>query len=153
MSSGGTGANRRSIRSLGSRVNDALLRKRLPSAFSRDAVSVHRALQRRQDRGPNSARRGLGALRFAPDETDPQQGQLRAYKALADEELFTVQEVRVALADQDLPGHPLRRVSCESCGEGINDGRKALEQGRTLCRACADGAYYTVVKTTVTEKA
>ncbi len=93
------------------------------------------------------------ALSFAPDEADRQQGQLRAYKALGDEELFTVQDVRVALADQDLPGHPLSRVSCDSCGEGINDGREALEQGRTLCRACADGAYYTVVTPAMTDKA
>lgn len=93
------------------------------------------------------------ALRFAPDEADPQDGQLRAYKALSDEELFTVQEVRVSLANNDLPGKPLRRVTCDSCGEGVNDGREALEQDRTLCRACAGGAYYSVVEPAVTGNA
>ncbi|MCH7510760.1 MAG: molybdopterin-guanine dinucleotide biosynthesis protein B [Chloroflexi bacterium] len=83
--------------------------------------------------------------RFAPEELDPHQAQLRAYKALPDDELFAVEEVRVALSEADLPGRPHRRVVCDSCGEEVNDGRDVSEGGRTHCRACATGAYYAPV--------
>jgi formylmethanofuran dehydrogenase subunit E len=68
--------------------------------------------------------------------------QLRAYQTLADDELFKVQRVRVELPEQDRPGRPISRVKCDSCGEGINDRRESVRDGRTLCRACAGEAYY-----------
>ena len=87
------------------------------------------------------------ALRFLPDEPDAHQAQLRAYKALPDDELFSVEEVRVDLSENELPGRPHRRVLCETCGEGVNDGREATVGGRVLCRACASGAYYKLTET------
>jgi formylmethanofuran dehydrogenase subunit E len=93
------------------------------------------------------------ALRFAPEERDPHRAQIRAYKALPDDELFTVEEVRVALSEADLPGRPRRRVTCELCGEGVNDGREVSTGGRTLCRACADSPYYTLAEKAATEEA
>jgi formylmethanofuran dehydrogenase subunit E len=69
--------------------------------------------------------------------------QLNAYKVLPDDELFTVQQVRIDLGAEDQPGRPVSRVFCERCGEGVNDRREVVRDGRTLCRACADGAYYT----------
>jgi formylmethanofuran dehydrogenase subunit E len=33
-------------------------------------------------------------------------------------------------------------VSCDECGEGVNDRREIVREGRTLCRACAGDAYY-----------
>jgi formylmethanofuran dehydrogenase subunit E len=68
--------------------------------------------------------------------------QLQAYKALPDEQLFKVERVRVTLRPQDQPGRPVSRVSCNICGEGINDHREVTLDGRTLCRACAGEAYY-----------
>jgi formylmethanofuran dehydrogenase subunit E len=68
--------------------------------------------------------------------------QLLAYKALPDEQLFKVERVRVTLRPQDQPGRPVSRVSCNICGEGINDHREVTLDGRTLCRACAGEAYY-----------
>jgi formylmethanofuran dehydrogenase subunit E len=68
--------------------------------------------------------------------------QLQAYKALPDEQLFKLERVRVTLPPQDQPGRPVSRVSCDICGEGINDHREVTVDGRTLCRACAGGAYY-----------
>ena len=87
------------------------------------------------------------ALRFAPDEDDAHAAQLRAYKALPDEELFSIEDVRVALSDDELPGRPHRRVICAACGEGVNDGREETVGDRRLCRACAKGAYYRSVRT------
>jgi len=46
------------------------------------------------------------------------------------------------LKQEDLPGKPLSRVKCENCGENVMDGRELLVNGKTLCRACANGAYY-----------
>ena len=82
------------------------------------------------------------ALRFAPEEQDAHQAQLRAYKALPAEELFSVHDVRVGLNEHDLPGRPHSRVICEMCGEGVNDGREVSIDGRAVCRACAHGPYY-----------
>ncbi len=69
--------------------------------------------------------------------------QLSAYKLLPDDELFTVERVQINLALQDQPGRPVSRVFCEECGEGVNDRRETIRDGRTLCRSCADGGYYT----------
>ncbi|OGO51954.1 MAG: formylmethanofuran dehydrogenase [Chloroflexi bacterium RBG_16_68_14] len=93
------------------------------------------------------------AQRFAPEEPDPHRAQLRAYKALPDDELFTVQEVRVELSETDLPGRPRRRVTCERCGEAVSDAREVSAGGRTLCRACAGGSYYAPIQERVRKEA
>jgi len=65
---------------------------------------------------------------------------------MPDDELFTVQQVRIQLPEEDLPGAPRRRVACEACAEGISDGREVRRDGRILCRPCASGTpYYTPV--------
>ncbi|HWP44459.1 MAG TPA: TraR/DksA C4-type zinc finger protein, partial [Blastocatellia bacterium] len=69
--------------------------------------------------------------------------QLRAYKLLSDDELFKVERVKVNVPKQDQPGRPVSRVSCDECGEAVNDHREVVREGRTLCRACAGEAYYT----------
>jgi formylmethanofuran dehydrogenase subunit E len=70
------------------------------------------------------------------------QRQLLAYKALADEELFKIERVSVKVPEEDRPGRPVSRVPCEECGEGVNDRREVILDGRTLCRACAGEAYF-----------
>jgi formylmethanofuran dehydrogenase subunit E len=71
--------------------------------------------------------------------------QLEAYKTLPDEQLFSWQRVRVPLAEADRPGHPLTRIACDLCGEGINDRREVMLDGKILCRACAGEKYYEVM--------
>lgn len=73
---------------------------------------------------------------------NPYKQQLEAYKIMNEDELFTVQEVRVKLKAEDLPGGPHSRVGCEQCGEGINDHRERMVDGRVLCRSCAGESYY-----------
>ncbi len=70
--------------------------------------------------------------------------QLEAYKVMADEELFDVMEVAVKVRSADLPGRPLRRVRCDSCGEHVQDMREVYRNGRVLCVACAQGGYYEI---------
>ena len=81
--------------------------------------------------------------RFAPEESDRHQAQLRAYKMLPDDELFNVDEVRVELNENELPGRPSSRAVCAICKEGVSDGREEIVGGQTLCRACTGQPYYT----------
>jgi len=76
-----------------------------------------------------------------PALSDPHEAQRQAYKVMGNEELFVLQWVRVTLDPADLPGRPRSHVSCESCGEGINDGRERRVEGRILCRPCAGEGY------------
>jgi formylmethanofuran dehydrogenase subunit E len=82
------------------------------------------------------------AREMYPEIESRNRQQMRAYRELADEELFDAQWVRVALGPEDLPGYKAPRVVCECCGEGINFKREVNLDGRTLCRACAGERYY-----------
>lgn len=73
---------------------------------------------------------------------DKEQGQQKAYRVLADEDLFWKQWVRVEIHPEDLPGFKGPRVVCGKCGEGINFKREVVADGNTLCRACAGQRYY-----------
>jgi formylmethanofuran dehydrogenase subunit E len=79
---------------------------------------------------------------YVERDLEKHQAQLSAYQKMPDEELFNTIPVAVSIPEFDKPGHPLRRVECARCGEGINDGREIEREGETLCRACASGAYY-----------
>ena len=83
-----------------------------------------------------------GAQALLPDIPDKHRAQLEAYKIMPEEALFTVQEVTVTLRPEDMPGRPLRRVPCDACGEHVQDMREIVRGGRTLCRPCAEGGYY-----------
>jgi formylmethanofuran dehydrogenase subunit E len=67
---------------------------------------------------------------------------MRAYREMADEELFAAEWVRVMLGAEDLPGYKAARVACAQCGEGVSFRREVVSEGRTLCRACAGERYY-----------
>ena len=77
-----------------------------------------------------------------PEIENKYAAQLEAYKVLADEELFEVMEVSVKLRPEDLPGRPMRRVQCDSCGEHVQDMREVNRDGKVLCVACSQGGYY-----------
>lgn len=70
------------------------------------------------------------------------EAQTQAYLAMEDRELFVFTPVRLQLRQEDLSVHPLSRVACDDCGEGVNDRHEITVEGRTLCKSCADGAYY-----------
>ncbi|MDW8353381.1 MAG: FmdE family protein [Bryobacterales bacterium] len=77
-----------------------------------------------------------------PGISDKNQQQMRAYREMPDEELFSAQWVRVRLAPEDLPGYKAPRAVCAVCGESVNFRREVRVDGRTLCRACAGERYY-----------
>jgi formylmethanofuran dehydrogenase subunit E len=77
-----------------------------------------------------------------PEIESKKERQFRAYGEAADEELFKVERVTVEYDEMDAPGRPRSRVTCERCGEGINDGREVRGGSSVLCRPCASGGYY-----------
>jgi formylmethanofuran dehydrogenase subunit E len=83
------------------------------------------------------------ARELYPEITDKNQQQMRAYRDMPDEDLFSIQWVRVALGPEEFPGYKGERRTCEVCGEGINFKREVLRDGRVLCKACAGERYYT----------
>ncbi len=82
------------------------------------------------------------AREMFPEMEDRNRQQMRAYREMADEELFAIEWVRVTLGPEDMPGYKAPRVVCAQCGEGVNFKREVLRDGRALCRACAGERYY-----------
>jgi formylmethanofuran dehydrogenase subunit E len=86
--------------------------------------------------------------KYCPEIEDKYERQLKAYKLMSDDELFRVLSVKVEVPASDLPGRPIRRIQCESCGDYVQDCREVERDGKLLCRACAHGAYYKILKET-----
>ena len=82
------------------------------------------------------------ALAFATPGGTKKEAQALAYRSLPDDQLFTITPVNLRPRQEDLPGHPIARVVCEQCGEGVSDRREVHVDGSVLCRGCANGAYY-----------
>lgn len=91
--------------------------------------------------------RALADARY-PSIENKKERQFRAYREAADDELFKAASVKVVYGIMDAPGKPRARVTCRSCGEGINDGREVFsaKSGEILCRPCAGGGYYGFIK-------
>ena len=83
-----------------------------------------------------------------PEITDPYTAQMFAYKAMSNEELFDMMPVRVNIPPADMPGRPLKRISCSRCGEYVQDMRDVCRNGEVLCKACENGAYYVKIEDT-----
>ena len=83
------------------------------------------------------------ATRYAPGAEGKYEQQRQAYAVMPDEELFTFEDVRVSVPEEDMPGRPLSRVMCENCGEAVQDRREMNLYGTVLCRSCAQGGYFT----------
>ena len=81
------------------------------------------------------------AAAFAP-ELARYPGQLRAYRNLADAEMFTVAPVVLRTPVSEIVSRPRVRVDCAVCGEEIINERDVAHEGRRLCRSCAQGGYY-----------
>ena len=77
-------------------------------------------------------------------ELEKNEAQMRAYRELPDEELFSEQSVRVPLPPSEFPGYRGERLACARCGEGINFDRFVERDGECLCLACANpvSLYY-----------
>ncbi|HCC68774.1 MAG TPA: formylmethanofuran dehydrogenase [Nitrospiraceae bacterium] len=84
------------------------------------------------------------AKEYCPEIEDKYKAQIEAYKIMTDEELFDIMNVRVKIKPEDMPGRPLRRIRCDTCGEYVQDAREVYRDGKVLCKPCADRGYYNI---------
>ena len=82
------------------------------------------------------------AKELFPDLEDRYEAQIQTYMVMPQKELFDVMRVRVVIPPEDMPGRPLRRIQCARCGEHVQDMRELYREDEVLCKACADGTYY-----------
>ena len=77
-------------------------------------------------------------------ELEKNAAQMRAYRELPGDELFSEQWVRVSLPPSEFPGYKGERLACAHCGEGISFDRFVVRDGQRLCLACANPSslYY-----------
>jgi formylmethanofuran dehydrogenase subunit E len=90
---------------------------------------------------PHPESRRLAAL-CAPDERSRWHTMLEAYQIMPASELFCWRDVRLTLDMKALISRPGVRVNCAMCGEEILNEREVMVEGRLLCKACHEGAYY-----------
>ncbi|MFC1523250.1 FmdE family protein [Thermodesulfobacteriota bacterium] len=79
---------------------------------------------------------------YFPEITDKYERQREAYRVMPEEDLFKIEKVQVSIPEQDLPGRPMQRIQCQSCGDWVQDCREVIHEGKTLCRPCVHGRYY-----------
>lgn len=84
------------------------------------------------------------AREMYPEMENKNQQQMRAYREMADKDLFSEEWVRVTVEPKEMPGYKGERVACAVCGEGINYDRFTRRDGQPLCQGCAapDARYY-----------
>jgi formylmethanofuran dehydrogenase subunit E len=82
------------------------------------------------------------ACAYAPEIAEKYARQLEAYRRMPNSVLFRVQQVEVNLSEFDLPGPTRYKAACTRCGQVVRDRREVLENGNTLCKPCAEGAYF-----------
>jgi len=82
------------------------------------------------------------ASAYAPEIVEKYPQQLEAYKRMPDSVLFRVHKVRVIIDECDFPGPTRYKVTCSRCGQVVRDQREVIKDGRSLCKPCADDAYF-----------
>jgi formylmethanofuran dehydrogenase subunit E len=100
------------------------------------AVRVSVAEDPRRDPGEPS-RKPVG-----PPAESNMKDMVEKLSRVPEEELLIIEEVKVDVPEQDIPGFPKYRAYCEECGDRVLDRREIIVEGRTLCRACVDAPYY-----------
>ncbi len=85
------------------------------------------------------------AKELYPEIEDKNAQQMKAYRELPVADMFEHAWVKVNLPPEEMPGFKGPRVTCDVCGEGINFKREVVQNGKTLCKACAGERYYEVL--------
>src|SRR5262249_11530353 len=87
------------------------------------------------------------AREMHPEIENKNQQQMLAYREMSDDDLFSMQWVKVELPPEEFPGYKGERIACEACGEGINFNREIRRDGKIFCRGCAGESYFTPLET------
>ena len=82
------------------------------------------------------------ALTCCPTENRHYFAQLQAYQELPEEELLTIQQVKLNIQIREIISRPGIRVNCSACGEEIINEREVKGDGQNLCQTCAGAGYY-----------
>ncbi|MBW2608277.1 MAG: formylmethanofuran dehydrogenase subunit E family protein [Deltaproteobacteria bacterium] len=86
------------------------------------------------------------AKQYANGIKDKHLQQLEAYKVMPLEELFVVEEVKVEVPFNDMPGPTQFKAVCQQCKIVVRDKKEVYKNGKILCRSCAFGTYYQLLK-------
>lgn len=79
---------------------------------------------------------------YAPEATSRWEGYLLGYQRMPEVELLEIQEVALTVSLEKILSKDGYRVNCDVCGEEIINEREVIQDGSTLCRACAGERYY-----------
>lgn len=82
------------------------------------------------------------AKAYAPETTNRWEAYLLGYQRMPEAELLDIQEVALTVSLEKILSKDGYRVHCDRCGEEIINEREVNRDGLTLCRPCAEGAYY-----------
>jgi formylmethanofuran dehydrogenase subunit E len=82
------------------------------------------------------------AVCYAPNSKSRWHTYLEAYQVMPNEALLLAQSVTLNIALKEIISRPGVRATCEQCGEEIINEREVMQNGRVLCRGCAEPAYY-----------
>jgi len=82
------------------------------------------------------------ARQYAPEEKKHYYAQLVGYQRMPDNELLTLQAVRLTTPVSQIVSRAGVRVNCAQCGEEVINEREIMVGERPLCAACAGSAYY-----------
>ncbi len=85
------------------------------------------------------------AGKYAPQAANRWQAQLHAYQIMPAAELLSASSIELLIDLKALIAKPGVRVNCNACGEEILNQREVIQDGQTLCRACAHGGYLRIV--------
>jgi len=90
------------------------------------------------------------AKQYANGIKDKHLQQLEAYKVMPLEELFVVEEVKVEVPFNDMPGPTQFKAVCRQCKIVVRDKKEVYKNGKILCRPCAFGTYYRFLRNNTT---
>ena len=79
---------------------------------------------------------------YAPEIADKSARQLVAYKRMPDSVLFRVQQVKVPVPEEDMPGPTRFKETCTRCGQVVRDHREVIKDGQVFCKPCTDDVYF-----------
>jgi formylmethanofuran dehydrogenase subunit E len=81
---------------------------------------------------------------YAPEARNKWEAMLLGYQRMPASELLSVWPVRLKTPLEKIVSRAGIKALCELCGEEILNEREVVQEGMTLCRACAGQAYYSV---------
>ena len=82
------------------------------------------------------------ARAYAPQAVNKWEAQLIGYQLMPADELLDARAVALRTPIEAIISRPGRKALCDVCGEEIMNEREVVQDGATLCRACAGASYY-----------